>query len=304
MFHCCLWEDAIRLFRAVDAMPILARWRDCTEARIATLGNARREDLKEELLDTSGFRWCRAGLKLTAIAALNHFAVVLIVLAVAVNLPGCASPASRHPETDIRAAESKAVPPAVTIITVRQYSYEQGVEIVRNEKLLTDCIQNAIRRVNPNQDFIPFEKLTRLVFTNLPAHRVPRNPEYLEMLVKDPRFLNGAGSLGLRYLVFVGGTTETTISSSGGCVGGGPAPAAACLAFVFFDKDSQISASVMDIHKLNFVETDIKQGASGTSWIGILGFIPLGYYSPTVEQACNSLGQRVGAFLIADKVSE
>jgi len=223
--------------------------------------------------------------------------LLLIVLAVSgcSTVPVDETLSISKPVTD----KSKEAQNAATIIFLREFSYSQG-ETPIYEDSIVPCIKNGILKHTPNQNIIPFSKVANKLFPDLPKKRVPRTPGDYSILLDDEKFYTDISAMGIRYVIFVGGlTTDTGEHSHGGCVGGPGAPsAAACLWLYVWDKETQLSASILDVHLRNSMPKNVENTSAGASWFAIIGVFPIGMPSFSVHNACSNVGNDIGKILL------
>ena len=230
---------------------------------------------------------------------LGSLFLLLIVLAVSgcSTVPIDETQSISKPVTE----EAKEVPNATTIIFSREFSYGQG-ETPIYEDSIVPCIKNKILEHNSNQNIISFDKVASKLFPDLPKKRVPRSPEDFSILLDDEKFYTDISAMGIRYVIFVGGlTTETGEHSYGGC--GGGYGGAGCLAAIVWDKETRLSASILDIKLKNSMATNVENTSTGASWFAIIGVFPIGMPSFSVHNACSNVGNDIGKILL-DKATQ
>lgn len=101
-------------------------------------------------------------------------------------------------------------------------------------------------------------------------------------------------STGVRYLVWVGGDTQTT--DGGGGISCGLAPSGGgCIGFAWWDRDSTYEAVVWDLQRQWSVGA-VSAEVSGTSYLPAV-IIPIPLIARTRAVACRSLGEQLGELL-------
>ncbi len=101
--------------------------------------------------------------------------------------------------------------------------------------------------------------------------------------------------LGVRYIVWLDGDTETvaqggSLSCAAGPGGGG------CFGFAWWQKDADYEASVWDLDGYETAGT-VTADVSGTSFLPAL-VVPIPLIARTQSAACKGLAQQLKAFII------
>ena len=116
--------------------------------------------------------------------------------------------------------------------------------------------------------------------------------------MQDPAIKDQVERQGIRYLVWLDGSTETSgqggsISCAIGPGGGG------CFGFAQWEKSSIYEAIVWDLTDLT-EKGRLRVDSAGTSYlIGVVAPIPL--LTPVKNDACNSLGTQLKEFFSVDQ---
>jgi len=166
------------------------------------------------------------------------------------------------------------------------------------------CIENGIKKHNPDQSFISFSKFAQAMFPdNLETH-VPKDLESFSKFladVTDERFYKDALSWGIRYLIFVGGASETV--GHGGILT--PATAGGTYdillgvwGVMYWDNQTQLAASILDLHQKETAADNIENTSEDTSWLAMTWFLPMGFPSSTESDSCEDVGNRISKILL------
>lgn len=122
----------------------------------------------------------------------------------------------------------------------------------------------------------------------------------LPELLSQPLMAQRLREIGLRYLIWVDGSTQRTDESgSMSCTvtpGG-----AGCFGFLSWENDSSYEASVWDLRSGKPVGK-VSSDASGTSFVPAI-VVPLPFIARVRAQACNSLADQLTAFVLNDESS-
>jgi len=221
-----------------------------------------------------------------------HDGVVSIaLLALTFLLIGCAAPTADS--NIVSEPQPSAIVPdaAALFVFVREFSFDHDFDDIKDEENVLACVQQAVNEEYRSQRIIAFDEFSRTAFIGVAPESVPRKPEYYTALLESTQFRQRTGSLGLRYIVFVGGVEKKAdYSSFGGC------GAQACVAYMQWERASYLGASVLDLKEPAPAEK-LEAAASGTAWLAIAGIFPIGLPSMPTSVACDALGTQVARFL-------
>jgi len=166
-----------------------------------------------------------------------------------------------------------------------------------DEEDIVSCLENRIKKHNPGQAFISYYQFVNTMFPDLPDLEVPREAwSFSRFLadVADEKFYKDVLSWGVRYLIFVRGSTVRGAESGWGCF--------KCFPFVFGggyrDKETRLTASILDLHQKETVIDDLENISEGTSWLGFFVVIPIWYSPSTRSDSCRDIGNRLGKILL------
>jgi len=163
------------------------------------------------------------------------------------------------------------------------------------EEDIVSCIENGIKKHNPDQSFISFSKFAQAMFPdNLETH-VAKDPESFSTLladVTDERFYKDTLSWGIRYLIFVGGNSESIGHGSidGSRIG--------VFGVMYWDNKTQLAASVLDLHQKETAADNIEVISEDTSWLALAAVVPVGFPSSTESDSCEDVANRISKILL------
>jgi len=94
--------------------------------------------------------------------------------------------------------------------------------------------------------------------------------------------------------------------SYGAC--GAIAPVVGCLWLYVWDKETRLSASILDAHQRNDIPKNVENISTGKSWFTLVdafpyGPLPIGMPSFSVHNACSNVGNDIGKNLL-DKATQ
>jgi len=159
-----------------------------------------------------------------------------------------------------------------------------------------DCVAGKMKgadiAVLPERQFIDS------IYPWFEPRTAPKGLKRLTRLMQDPAIKDQVERQGIRYLVWLDGSTETSgqggsISCAIGPGGGG------CFGFAQWEKSSIYEAIVWDLTDLT-EKGRLRVDSAGTSYlIGVVAPIPL--LTPVKNDACNSLGTQLKEFFSVDQ---
>lgn len=158
------------------------------------------------------------------------------------------------------------------------------------------CVANKMKGADIN--VMPEQQFIDSIYPWFEPRTAPKGLKRLTRLMQDPEIKNQVDRQGVRYLVWLDGSTEThdqggSISCAIGPGGGG------CFGFAQWEKSSIYEAIVWDLN--DFTEKGrLRVDSAGTSYlIGAVPPIPL--LTPVKKDACSSLGKQLKKFFSSDK---
>jgi hypothetical protein len=122
----------------------------------------------------------------------------------------------------------------------------------------------------------------------------PVNTSDLPELMALPALTGRLSELGLRYLVWVQGSTVRT-EAAGSLTCSVTPGGAGCFGFLTWEKDSSYEASVWDVRN-GISAGKVSSDAIGTSYMPAL-VVPLPFIAPVRSSACSSLANQLKSFL-------
>jgi hypothetical protein len=122
----------------------------------------------------------------------------------------------------------------------------------------------------------------------------PMRVDNLERLLQQPQVQKAIDAMGMRYIIWIDGSTETTVGvGSVTCAlstaGGG------CFGFGSWKDDAKYEASIWNYDELNQVGR-MSAEATGQSYMPAF-VIPIPIIAPVQSSACESLGQQLLQYL-------
>jgi hypothetical protein len=123
----------------------------------------------------------------------------------------------------------------------------------------------------------------------------PANTSDLPELMATPALANRLQELGLRYLVWIDGSTMRT-DSAGSMTCSVTTAGAGCFGFLTWENDSSYEATVWDVRNGTAVGR-VSSDAIGTSYIPAV-VVPVPLIARVQNSACNSLSEQLKTFIL------
>jgi len=150
------------------------------------------------------------------------------------------------------------------------------------------CISEAVRTAHPKARIIPPDEFRRTVFAARPPDDEAERAKYLTSLANEPAIRDRMDSLGIRFLMSVGGGTE----QGGDLLVSPPAPIVLWVAH----RRSTLAASILDLNQARQAG-ELHAEASGHPWFVLIYILPLGAPAFTEGRVCKDIGEAVVHYL-------
>ena len=211
---------------------------------------------------------------------------LVAALALLTLLPGCVTATVqevREGSTGIRADES-------IVVLGRKHKTRNETETG-----FVDCVSRAVAGGRRDFGVVSESDFVDATFPWFEPRTAPLDVKDFSAVVGHPLLSERIREIGVRYLVWIEGTTQRT-SETGtvNCTmvsGGIPA----CFGFLSWENDSSYEASVWDVHQGVNVGR-VRSEAVGTSFIPAL-VVPIPIVARVRQSACNSLSDQLRSFL-------
>jgi len=177
-------------------------------------------------------------------------------------------------------------------VVIMAKSYHQGNE---TESGYISCIEQALGRGSKGLRVVPRQDFIDSLFPWFEPRTAPAKTEGLTKLMERPGIADIVKDLGVRYIVWLDGDTETvaqggSLSCAAGPGGGG------CFGFAWWQKDADYEAAVWDLEGFENAGT-VTADVSGTSFLPAL-VVPIPLIARTQAAACKGLSQQLKAFIV------
>ena len=216
---------------------------------------------------------------------LSRLLRTVATLAIGATLTGCMTARieqERQAGTGINTGES---------IVIMARSYHNGNE---TEERFVNCVDQRLAKRSTGYNILSDEDFVDAFYPWFEPRTAPVSTEELPRLLSRPGVSQRIAEQGVRYLVWLEGSTETLdggggISCTVGAGGGG------CFGLTWFEKESDYEATVWDLsgsHTVGQVSADI----NGMSVIPAV-VIPVPLIAPTQTTACKRLADQLESFI-------
>lgn len=211
-----------------------------------------------------------------------------ITLLALVSLSGCVTARieeARHTATGINLGDG------VVILTQRQnvdYQTEDG---------FVSCVGDELASGSSGLDMHGEREFMDDMFPWFEPSHAPTHASAMRELLERPGVTERIAETGVRYLVWIDGTTQV-IDGGGNMSCSVGAGGAGCFGFQWWENDSSYEASIWDLETVEHVGT-ISADAVGTSYLPAV-VVPIPIIARTKNAACNGLAKQIRQFLVAD----
>ena len=189
------------------------------------------------------------------------------------------------------------------------------LEGIGTEEKFVDCVQENLggelvhpeegQKAKAGKSAVPFkifgeQQFSDALFPWFEPSTAPANAAGMRVLLERPGVAERLGQIGVRYVVWLEGSTRKTDSGGSVACAAGPG-GAGCFGVGWWEKQSGYVASVWDLQsgsELGSVSTDV----TGTSvLIGAVAPIPI--ITPVQRTACNRLADQLRSFLVGEDLA-
>lgn len=177
-------------------------------------------------------------------------------------------------------------------VVIMAKSYHQGNE---TEADYISCVENALGRGSEGLRVIPRQQFVDSLFPWFEPRTAPAETKGLTQLMERPGVAEVVKDMGVRYIVWLNGNTDTvaqggSLSCAVGPGGGG------CFGFAWWQNDADYEAAVWDLDGYESAGT-VTADVSGTSFLPAL-ILPIPLIARTQTAACKGLANQLRAFIV------
>ncbi|HLS99005.1 MAG: hypothetical protein WDA10_06545 [Porticoccaceae bacterium] len=217
----------------------------------------------------------------------------LIAAALALLLAACTTTTvNEHREvaTNLKLGSAEKI-----VVLGRRHAghYETEPDFIR-------CIGDKLNGV-PNVEVLDEKAFIDSVYPWFEPRTAPLKLARLEYLLREPLLASRIQQLGVRYMIWVDGNTETTESS--GSVSCAVAPGAGgCFGFATWDKVSNYEAVIWDVDDFSD-KGRVRVDAEGSSYLLAIG-APIPFIARVQGEACEGIGNQLRTFFTPDGAAQ
>ena len=157
-----------------------------------------------------------------------------------------------------------------------------------------DCVSDNMERGSDGVAVISEQDFMDAMFPWFEPRTAPLNTAELPSLLQQPALAERLREIGLKYLVWVEGSTKRT-SQNGSMSCTATPGGAGCFGFVTWDNDSNYEASVWNAHTAR-TAGKISSEAAGTSYIPAV-VVPIPLIARVQNSACSKLADQLKVFI-------
>jgi hypothetical protein len=157
------------------------------------------------------------------------------------------------------------------------------------------CVSDRMGKGGQRMNVIPETEFRDALFPWFEPRTAPANTADLPELMSTPVLANRLQQLGLRYLVWIDGSTVRT-DSSGSMTCSITTAGGGCFGFLTWENDSSYEATVWDVRSGTAVGR-ISTDALGTSYVPAV-VVPVPLIARVQNSACNSLSEQLKTFIM------
>ena len=156
------------------------------------------------------------------------------------------------------------------------------------------CVSKGMSRGKDSVGVVDEQQFMDNLFPWFEPRTAPLNTSDLPELISQPLLASRLDQMGLKYLVWIEGSTQRT-ESGGSLTCTITAGAAGCFGFLSWEQDSSYEASIWDV-KTGKTAGRISSDAVGTSYMPAI-VIPIPLIARVRASACNSLAGQLKSFV-------
>ena len=216
----------------------------------------------------------------------NPLVLRVIALSLILNLTACVTSTVqeiRETSTSVSSSET------VVVLGKRDRPSSQETELD-----FVGCVSKNLASGKTGIQAIPERQFVDHLFPWFEPRTAPTRTDNLTRLISEPMIADKFKEIGLKYLIWIEGTTERT--DSGGSLTCGVAPGAAgCFGFLTWENDSSYEATLWDI-ETGKTAGRVSSEATGTSFMPAI-VVPIPIIARVKNNACVSLAKQISSFV-------
>ena len=168
---------------------------------------------------------------------------------------------------------------------------------IETESSLVECLGGKLKSGVKRVSVIPEQTFIREFYPWFEARTAPQHPEKLKRVLEQPLLSQRIQDLGIRYFIWVEGSTERT--GSAGSMSCSIAPGGGgCFGFGTWEDTSDYETSIWDVSSFEEVGR-ISTEAVGTSYMPAF-VVPIPLLAQVESDACRGMGKQLVEFFLDD----
>ncbi len=160
------------------------------------------------------------------------------------------------------------------------------------EKDYIVCVGEALAA--PGLTIVPEARFLDAVYPWFEASTAPMDVQNLDRLLANEAVASKFAELGIRYFVWIDGSTETVDKTGSISCAAGPG-GAGCFGFASWDDEAKYEASIWDLKNLDLAGK-VNAQTEGTSYMPAV-IVPIPLLARVQAAACQSMAQQLGTFI-------
>jgi len=230
---------------------------------------------------------------------------IAAMLSRAIALIGLAAVAAACAETEVKSTgpagagyepQRSALLPTEAVVVI-------GVSTVIGEDEL-DCMEQALAARTPAPTIVPHQPFRDRLYPWFEPATTPSDAEGLAQLMSRPLIFAAVREQGVRYVIALSGVSTSGSKTWGGVAGGGGGPYGIVLGGVTIDRETRLSAAILDLEQRRPVGA-FEASAKGSGGAGLIILIPYVIPAPATETTtCRLLAEQIVAHLTGTEVPE
>lgn len=176
----------------------------------------------------------------------------------------------------------------VVILARKQHATHEA------EQEFIDCISDALAKGDSGLDVHSSKEFEDKMYPWFEPSTAPLSTDDLSQLLQRPGVMDQVRSTGVRYLVWLDGSTDR-VASGGGITCAAGVGGAGCMGLAWWEDDARYDATVWDIKELESAGT-IHADVKGRSVMPAI-IIPLPFIARPQAAACKGLTEQIRQFL-------
>jgi hypothetical protein len=163
-----------------------------------------------------------------------------------------------------------------------------------------DCVSDELRGGKSNILVRDNNEFVDKMFPWFEPGTAPAKPEAISALLTRPGVSEQVAASGVRYVVWLDGSTQKTDGGGSIACGAGPG-GAGCIGFGWWEKESAYVATVWDLKETRSAGT-VSTNVTGTSAL-VGAIIPLPFIARVQGTACDRMADQLRSFLRGDDLA-